>query len=143
MAGKNVRTGTLDEVRLRICPTNGDLVFSDIDTTTGEDVCRPVEVLTAEAFAMLVKKRGVRLVVIASCESLKLAERLRAITNVIGTRDMVSPGMFAAWVENFYGLLPNHPLSEAFDYAVEASRAPMKLYAMQELVMTQAHGAVS
>jgi len=121
-----------------ICSTTGDLVFSNINTQTGEEICQPTETLTADAFARLVKKNGVRLVVIASCESLKLAAKLRSVTNVIGTQDMVSPQMFAAWIENFYSMLPNHSLSDAFRYAVDATRAPMTLYAEQELVMTSA-----
>jgi hypothetical protein len=36
--------------------------------------------------------------------------------------------MFASWIESFYGVLPSKPLSEAFDFAVKASRASMKLW---------------
>jgi TIR domain len=121
-----------------VCPATGDLVFSDINTETGEEICQPREFLTADAFAALIKTDRVRLVVIASCESFELAAHLMPVTNVIATRDMVDPRMFAAWIENFYGVLPSNPLSEAFDYAVKASRAPMKLYAKQELIMKQA-----
>jgi hypothetical protein len=127
-------------VAMHICPANGDLVFSDINTETGDDICRPREFLTAEAFASLVKTHGVKLVVIASGESFELAAHLMPVTNVIATRDMVDPRMFAAWIENFYGVLPSRPLSEAFDYAVKASRAPMKLYAKQDLVMKTSMG---
>jgi hypothetical protein len=122
-------------VAMHICPANGDLVFSNINIETGDDICRPREFLTAEAFATLIKKHGVKLVVVASGESFELAAHLMPVTNVIATRDMVDPRMFAVWIENFYSVLPSRPLSEAFDYAVKASRAPMKLYAKQDLVM--------
>jgi hypothetical protein len=118
-----------------VCPATGDLVFSEINTETGEETCQPREYLTAEAFAALIRADRVRLVVIASCESFELAAQLMPVTNVIATRDMVDPRMFAAWIENFYSVLPTSPLSEAFEYAVKASRAPMKLYAKQELIM--------
>jgi hypothetical protein len=39
--------------------------------------------------------------------------------------------MMAAWVEAFYNLLPNAPLSDALDFAMRASGAPMRLYARQ------------
>jgi hypothetical protein len=120
-----------------ICPTSGDLVFSEINTKTGEDICDSRELITAEAFAELIKANGVKLVVVASCESFELAAQLMVVTNVIGTRDMITPRMFASWIENFYSVLPLRPLSEAFDYAVKASRAPMRLLAKQELIMQQ------
>ena len=116
-----------------ICPKTGDLVFNDINTQTGEIVCQVRDFLTAEAFASLLEGKHTSLVVIASCESFELAATLLAVTNVVATRDIVTATMFASWVENFYGVLPAQPLSKAFDYAVKASRAPMKLYARQEL----------
>jgi hypothetical protein len=81
------------------------------------------------------RRRRASLVVIASCESFELAATLLTATNVVATRDIVTPGMFASWVENFYGVLPVQALSKAFDYAVKASRAPMKLYARQDLTI--------
>ena len=117
-----------------VCPKTGDLLFTDIDTQTGDDICRQSkDVLTSEAFCSLLRRSQTSLVVIASCESFELAATLLTVTNVVATRDIVSPTMFASWVENFYGVLPEQPLSEAFDYAVKASRAPMKLYARQDL----------
>jgi hypothetical protein len=44
---------------------------------------------------------------------------------------MVSPKMMAAWVEAFYSRLPQHPLSEALDFAQKISRAPMRFYGRQ------------
>jgi hypothetical protein len=116
-----------------VCPKTGDLVFSEINTETGERLCQPQDFLTAEAFASLLKKTKASLVVIASCESFELAATLLTATNVVAPKDIASPEMFALWVENFYGVLPIQPLSEAFDFAVKASRAPMRLYAKQDL----------
>jgi hypothetical protein len=47
------------------------------------------------------------------------------VCHVIAARDMVSPKMLAAWVEAFYAKLPQRSLSEALDYALKASQAPM------------------
>ena len=126
-----------------ICPKTGDLVFSDINTESGENICHPRDFLTPEAFASLADHTHASLVVIASCESFVFAASVLTVTNVVATRDIVTPAMFASWVENFYGALPVQTLSEAFDYAVKASRAPMKLLARQDLTMKRDSLAVS
>jgi hypothetical protein len=36
--------------------------------------------------------------------------------------------MMAVWVESFYNILTTRPLPQAFDYALKASRAPMRFY---------------
>jgi len=118
-----------------ICPKTGDLVFSEVDTATGARICGSGEFLTAEAFASLLKRTHASLAVIASCESFELAAALLPVTNVVATRDIVAAETFAAWVKSFYEALPMQPLSEAFDFAVKASRAPMKLYAKQDIVV--------
>src|SRR5215469_3045046 len=118
-----------------VCPKTGDLVFSDVDLNPGNRICGADDFLTAEAFAALLKRTRASLAVIASCESFELAAALLPVTNVVATRDVIAVAMFAAWVESFYEALPMQPLSEAFDFAVKASRAPMKLYARQDLVV--------
>jgi hypothetical protein len=44
---------------------------------------------------------------------------------------MVSTKMMVAWVRAFYSMLPKRPLSEALEYALKTSGAPMRLYARQ------------
>jgi hypothetical protein len=117
-----------------ICPRNGDLVFDEVNTDSGDRLCQPQDFLTAEALASLLKKTS--LVVIASCESFELAATLLTATNVVAPRDITSPEIFALWVESFYEALPTQPLSDAFDFAVKSSRAPMRLYAKQDLRMS-------
>ncbi len=39
--------------------------------------------------------------------------------------------MMAAWVEAFYNKLPRRSLSQALDYALKISQAPMRFYARQ------------
>jgi hypothetical protein len=111
-----------------VCPRSGDMYFSSVDLNTGERTTSEVEIVGAKALALLLKMAKTRLAVITSCDSLALAATLLGVTNVVATRDMVSPKMMAAWVEGSYGMLKKRPLSESFEYAMGFSRAPMCLY---------------
>jgi hypothetical protein len=119
-----------------VCPRTGDLYFSDVDLNSGESISAEVDVITADAFTSLLEMARTRLVVITSCESLVLAATLVEVVNVVATRDMVSPKMMAAWVESFYGMLPSQPIQQAFDYAIKASRAPMRYYGRHSVIFT-------
>lgn len=122
-----------------VCPKTGDLIFSDVDLDVlVAEKCQPEDVLTADAFVELIKSAQTKLVVIASCESFELAAEVLSVSDVIATRDMISAEMFAAWIENFYQALQVKTLSEAFDFAVKASRAPMRLYAKQNFIIRKA-----
>ena len=111
-----------------VCPRTGALIFSDVSLETGESNSSEVDLMSADALASLLKMAGTQLVVITSCESFALAVILLGVTNVVAARDMVSPKMMATWVENFYKVLVTQPLSKALDYAINASRAPMRYY---------------
>jgi hypothetical protein len=115
-----------------VCPRSGAVYFSDVDLRTGKpspDVTR--DVIEADDLVSLLHGAGSRLAVITSCDALALATSLIATCHVVAARDMVSPNMMAAWVEAFYNLLPNAPLSDALEFAMRASGAPMRLYAQQ------------
>jgi TIR domain len=115
-----------------VCPRSGDVYFSDVDLGTGESTSREaVDKITADALEQLLEMAQTRLVVITGADSMALTATLLGAAHVIAARDMVSPKMLAAWVEEFYGTLPTHPLSKALEYAMKASRAPMRLYAKQ------------
>lgn len=114
-----------------VCPRTGDLYFSEVDPNTGESIGADVDTVSADAFATLLAMAKTRLVVITSCESLVLGATLVGVTNVVAAKDMVSAKMMAAWVESFYSILTTRPLSQAFDYALKASRAPMRFYGRQ------------
>ena len=98
---------------------------------TGESLTSEIDIVPADALASLLEMAKTQLVVIASCESLVLAATLVAVTNVVAARDMVSAKMMATWVESFYDVLPSRPLSQAFDFALKVSRAPMRFYGRQ------------
>ncbi len=87
--------------------------------------------VTADAFAEMLQVMNAKLVVIGSCDSMVLGAVLISVCHVIAARDMVSPKMMAAWVEAFYAKLPQRSLSEALDYALKVSQAPMRFYARQ------------
>ena len=87
--------------------------------------------LSADALADLLQMAQAKLVVIGSCDSIALGATLVNVCHVIAARDMVSPKMMAAWVEAFYAKLPQRSLSEALDYALKISRAPMRFYGRQ------------
>ena len=110
------------------CALGRALIFSDVSLETGESNSSEVDLMSADALASLLKMASTQLVVITSCESFALAVILLGVTNVVAARDMVSPKMMATWVENFYKVLVTQPLSKALDYAINASRAPMRYY---------------
>ncbi len=114
-----------------VCPRSGTLYFSDVDLNTGESTVPEPDVLSADALADLLQMAGTKLAVIGSCDSIALGATLANVCHVIAARDMVSPKMMAAWVEAFYAKLPQRSLSEALDYALKISRAPMRFYGRQ------------
>jgi len=115
-----------------VCPRSGSLYFSDVDLRTGRpDPQVDGDVIPADDLVSLLRGSRTRLAVITSCDSLPLATSLLSTCHVVAARDMVSSKMMAAWVEAFYSLLPNSSLSQALDFAMNASGAPMRLYARQ------------
>jgi hypothetical protein len=114
-----------------VCPRSGTLYFSAVDLNTGESAVPEPDVLSADALADLLQVAGAKLAVIGSCDSIALGATLANVCHVIAARDMVSPKMVAAWVEAFYAKLPQRSLSEALDYALKISRAPMRFYGRQ------------
>jgi hypothetical protein len=117
-----------------VCPRSGDIYFSDVDVPSGKSLVEDPDIITADAFAELLKAAKTRLVVVGSCESLVLAATLLPVVNVVATRDMVSSSMMAKWVDTFYTALSlKKPLSVAFDLAVKQSGAPMRLYGQTDM----------
>jgi hypothetical protein len=114
-----------------ICPRSGDLYFSEVDLITGFPTANSIDRITADALAALLKISETQLVIITSCDSIVLAATLITSAHVVAARDMVSTRMMIAWVESFYGMLPKRQLSEALEFALKTSGAPMKLYAKQ------------
>ena len=119
-----------------VCPRSGDIYFSDIDPQSGKpslsnEADAVPDTIPAEDFVSLLHQAKTRLAVITSGDSLALATSLNATCHVVAARDMISAKMAAAWVKAFYGHLPISTLSEAVNYAIDVSGAPMRLYAQQ------------
>jgi len=114
-----------------VCPRSGDLYFSEVDLITGLPTTQQVDVIRADGFAALLKMARTQLVVITSCDAIALVATLITSAHVVAARDMVSTKMMVAWVKAFYSMLPKLPLSEALEFALKASGAPMRLYARQ------------
>jgi hypothetical protein len=114
-----------------VCPRSGTIYFSDVDLHTGESTAAERDLLSADALADLLQLASAKLVVIGSCDSIALGATLVNVCHVIAARDMVSPKMMAAWVEAFYAKLSQRSLSEALDFALKVSRAPMRFYGRQ------------
>jgi hypothetical protein len=112
-----------------VCPRSGDVYFSDVNLGTGAPASRSIDRISADALEQLVRMAETRLVVITGADSMALTATLLGASHVIAARDMVSPQMLAAWVAEFYRVLPNRTLSTALEFAMRASRAPMRLYA--------------
>ncbi len=105
----------------------GDFCFSDIDLKTKEVGLKPIK-MAARGLARLIELAKVRLVVLATCESLALAAQLARVTNVVAAAAYISDEQVVTWGDLFYGLLAKgKPLSQAFDIAKEASDAPLVL----------------
>lgn len=114
-----------------VCPRSGTLYFSDVDLNTGANLVKEPDRVSADALADLLRMAGAKLVVIGSCDSIALGATLVNVCHVIAARDMVSPKMMAVWVEAFYSKLPQRSLSEALDFALKVSRAPMRFFGRQ------------
>jgi hypothetical protein len=106
--------------------------FSDVDPQSGKPSLQTeIDAIPAEDFVSLLDAAGTRLAVITSGDSLALATSLSATCHVVAARDMISAKMAAAWVDAFYRRLSTSTLSEALEYAINVSGAPMRLYAQQ------------
>ena len=116
-----------------VCPRSGDLYFSDVSLGTGQPVrSQPLDRISADALEQLLAMAETRLVVITGSDSMALTATLLGAAHVIAARDMVSPQMLATWVAEFYRMLPSHQLSTALEFAMNASRAPMRLYTKKQ-----------
>ena len=130
-----------------VCPRSGDVYFSDVNLGTGEPApTQKMDRISADALEQLLEMADTRLVVITGSDSMALTATLLSAAHVIAARDMVSPRMLATWVAEFYSMLPKHPLSAALEFAIKASRAPMRLYAkrpptLPDMVMGATNGA--
>ena len=118
-----------------ICPRSGDLYFSDVNLHTGKPVPDANgDSIAVDEFVELLRGSKTRLTVITSCNSLASATALLTTCHVLAAREMISPNQMAAWVDEFYRLLPSDSLSKALNEAIKLSGARMSVYARQPVM---------
>jgi hypothetical protein len=117
-----------------IDPKRGEIVFSEV--SEGGRPKEPKALMPAEGFLKLVELSGVRLVVLASCDSLILAAKLARITNLIAATDQVKVQDIVRWERSFYDCLGHgQPLSTAYEIATSVSGAPMLLIMKKDFAL--------
>jgi len=105
----------------------GALIFSDFDVETRQHAGDPDE-LSAEGFAKLVEVSGVRLAVLASCDSMRLGAKLARVTNMVAAYSGVQTKEIVAWESDFYRMLARgHALTRAFEVSSATCDVPMCL----------------
>lgn len=108
-------------------PGSGSLVLSEIGDETLLPAGRADE-LSADGFAKLVELSGARLVVLASCDSLRLSAKLSRVTNMVAAYDKVMTADVVEWEKCFYRMLSRgHALSKAFEVSIATSEVQMCL----------------
>ena len=106
---------------------SGSIILSDRDheERVGETSS---DIITAEGVAALLHDQQVRLVVLATCDSLALAARLTRVTNVIAGIGWLDGKRAAEWAQLFYGFLARgRSLASAFDLSQKATDVPLVL----------------
>lgn len=112
-----------------ICPVYGDIVFSNVDPKTKQDVSGNLDMLNPAQFADLVKETGAKLVVLANNETTPLVARLLPVTNVAFALEPMDMKTLGNWIQEFYRLLSKgQSLSDACRKAFARYQAPMRLY---------------
>jgi hypothetical protein len=120
-------------------PQTGALVLSDIDLQTMLPVGGSSDRLTANGFAQMVEFSRGRLVVLASCDSLRLGAQLARGTNLVAAYSTVQTDEIVAWERRFYRMLSRgHTLMQAYNVSNAASEAPMCLMLKKDMAFAPA-----
>jgi hypothetical protein len=112
-----------------ICPSSGDLIFSEVDPKTKKDISGKPDYLEIETFVHLVMEAGASLVVLPNNEALPLVAKLLPVTNVVFALDPIDLKTLANWIQDFYLMLSRgYSLSDACRKAFAQHQVPMNLY---------------
>jgi hypothetical protein len=123
-------------------PQTGSLVLSNINLQTSLPVGGSIDRLSANGFAKLVEISGARLVVLASCDSLRLGAQLARVTNMVAAYSTVQTDEIVEWERCFYRILSRgHTLMKAYDVSTAASEAPMCLMLKKDMAFAPAPSA--
>jgi len=121
---------TFDLVHLSayVDPKTGEIFFNDVgaDGTAPDGIT--IDSMSAASFARLIEVAKVKLVILATCDSLILAAKLSRITNMVAATDSVRVDDILKWELGMYKCLSKGiSLSNAFETARAMSTAPMLL----------------
>jgi hypothetical protein len=114
-------------------PQDGSLVFSKV-TEKGRRIAQPADELASDGLVAIIKNAGVKLVVLATCDSLLLAVKLARHVNVIAVNGYVSQYDAPDWEEVFYQMLKTgKPLSFSYEFATSTTGVPMLLLLKEDI----------
>jgi hypothetical protein len=133
---KALMEGTFDLVHMSayVDPKTGEIFFSDIGTDGIPPDGVTIDSMSAVSFAKLIELAKVKLVILATCDSLILAAKLSRITNMIAATDSVRLDDILKWELGMYKCLSKGvSLSNAFETARAMSTAPMLLLLRKDL----------
>lgn len=124
-------------LRNKLLNENFDLVHicAIVDPKSGDLVLGPDDRISASSFGKLVQVCGAKVVVLASCDSVRLAEHVARTTNMVAATTQALSQVFIDWEEVFYRQLAKGlTLSEAHDLAKETTEAPILLLPHTDVV---------
>lgn len=106
-----------------------------VDPKSGELVLGSDDRISAASFGKLVQVCGAKVVVLASCDSVRLAEHVARTTNMVAATTVAAVSTFIEWEEVFYTQLGKGlTLSESHDLAKETTGAPIVLLPRTDVV---------
>jgi hypothetical protein len=115
-------------IAAHVHPKTADVCFGDLTSEGGHVDDESADPISAVAFSRLIELAKVKLVVLASCDSLILAAKLAKITNMIAATDSISIRDILQWELGLYKCLSKGiSLSNSFETASSLSKAPMLL----------------
>jgi hypothetical protein len=114
---------------------SGDLVMGPVQWVDGQPSIGPdVPRLRPEVLASLREAGKVKLVVLATCDSIAMAAQLSRVTNVVASTTEISGDDVERWAGLFYDQLSQgKPLSQAFEFSKGPTNIPLSLMLKRDL----------
>ena len=134
-----LRRATSDGVRDALTAARYDIVHLTgmVDRTSGFFIFGEQDHLRPEGLCNLIEVTEAKLVILATCDSLSLGEKLARITNMVAATRNVTIDDMINWEKCFYRLLAQGiPLSRAYDVATSTTNAPMVLMLRKDVTFS-------
>jgi Predicted nucleotide-binding protein containing TIR-like domain len=115
-------------------PKTGEIYFNDIGSDGVPPIGVIIDSMPAVSFSRLIEMAKVKLVVLATCDSLILAAKLAKVTNMVAATDWVYVDDILKWELGLYKCISKGiSLSNAYETASSLSKAPMLLLLKKDL----------